>query len=84
MAILMEVVELPLRIFFCQLSNQFAGSWCIFGDFNDILDASEKRGHSRRLRWLIHGFRQAVIDSGLSDLPIEGYPFTWFKSLGTP
>ena len=29
-------------------------------------------------------FRQTVIDSGLSDVPIEGYPFTWFKSLGTP
>jgi hypothetical protein len=26
--------------FLCQLSHQFAGPWCIFGDFNDILDAS--------------------------------------------
>jgi len=68
--------------FLRQLSSQFLGPWCIFGDFNDILDASEKRG--RNIIWLINGFRQAVIDSGLSDVPIEGYPYTWFKSLGTP
>ena len=30
--------------FLRQLSNEFASPWCIFGDFNDILDASEKRG----------------------------------------
>jgi len=33
---------------------------------------------------LINGFRQAILDSGLSDVPVEGYPFTLFKSLGTP
>jgi len=32
----------------------------------------------------LNGFRQAVLDSGLSDVSIEGYLFTWFKSLGTP
>lgn len=48
------------------------------------MDDSEKRGRATRPRWLINGFRQAVLDSGLSDVPLEGYPFTWFKSLGTP
>jgi len=66
------------------LSNRFAGPWCIFGDFNDILEASEKRGRTIRPLWLINGFRQAVLDVGLSDVPFDGYPFTWFKSLGTP
>ena len=70
--------------FLRQLSSQFSGPWCIFGDFNDILDASEKRGRNFRPQWLINGFRQAVIDSGLSDVPAEGYPYTWFKSLGIP
>jgi len=70
--------------FLRQLSSQFSGLWCIFGDFNDILDASEKMGRTIRPPWLINGFRQAVIDSGLSDVPFEGYPYTWFKSLGTP
>ena len=41
-------------------------------------------GRTIRPPWLINGFRQAVIDSGLSDVPFEGYPYTWFKSLGTP
>ncbi|MCH97306.1 endonuclease/exonuclease/phosphatase family protein [Trifolium medium] len=30
------------------------------------------------------GFRQAVSDCDLSDIPIEGHPFTWIKSRGTP
>jgi len=41
-------------------------------------------GRNTRPQWLINGFRQAILDSGLSDVPIEGYPYTWFKSLGTP
>ena len=45
---------------------------------------SEKRGRTSRSPWLINGFRQSVLDAGLSDVPIEGYVFTWFKSLGTP
>nr|ABD33242.1 Hemopexin, related [Medicago truncatula] len=44
----------------------------------------EQRSRNTRPRWLINGFRQAVLDSGLLDVQVEGYPFTWFKSLGTP
>lgn len=32
-----------------------------------------------RPNWIIIGFRQAVIDTRLFDM--EGYHFTWFKSL---
>jgi len=55
----------------------------MLGDFNDILDASEKRGGSVRARCLINGFRQAVPNAGLVDVFMEGYPFNWFKSMGT-
>jgi hypothetical protein len=48
------------------------------------MDASEKKGQNLCSNWLINGFRQAVLESGLVDVPMEGYPFTWFKSLGTP
>jgi exonuclease III len=65
------------------LSHQSSLPWCIFGDFNDIMDDTEKRGSTSRSRWLINGFRQAVLDSGLSDVPVHGYPYTWFKFLGT-
>jgi hypothetical protein len=70
--------------FLRHLASQINGPWCIFGDFNDIMDPSEKQGKNCRSNWLINGFRQSVIDSGLSDVPVEGYPYTWFKSLGTP
>ncbi|PNX90114.1 endonuclease/exonuclease/phosphatase family protein, partial [Trifolium pratense] len=70
--------------FLRRLSQSSQLPWCIIGDFNDILDAIEKKGRSERPNWLINGFRQAVLDSGLSDVHMDGYPFTWFKSLGTP
>jgi len=69
--------------FLCQLSNQFAGPWCILGDFN-IMDASDKRGRNLRPNWLINGFHQGVIETSLVDVPVEGYHFTCFISLGTP
>jgi len=57
--------------------------WCIIGDFNDLLTSDDKRGGSERPTWLYNGFRSAVNDCNLHDLPLEGYPFRWFKSLGT-
>lgn len=57
--------------------------WCVIGDYNDILSDEEKKGRSERAPWLIRGFRQAMIDAGLIDLQMNGYEFTWFKSLGT-
>jgi len=58
--------------------------WCIFGDFNDIVHAQEKKGRAIRPNWLIRGFRQAIQEVGLIDIHMEGYSYTWFKSLGTP
>jgi len=54
------------------------------GEFNDILHADEKKGRASRPNWLIRGFRPAVQDDELVDFHMEGYTFTWFKSLGTP
>lgn len=58
--------------------------WCTVGDFNDLLSSEDKRGGPDRAPWLIRGFRDAVRDCGLVDIPLEGYQFTWFKSLCTP
>ncbi|XP_045822393.1 uncharacterized protein LOC123915300 [Trifolium pratense] len=69
--------------FLKQLSQISSLPWCVFGDFNDILSSSEKKGRNDRAPWLINGFRSAVLESGLADVHMEGYPFTWFKSLGT-
>ena len=69
--------------FLRQLSNRCTLPWCIIGDFNDILYANEKRGRTDRPTWLINGFRKAIQDAGLIDINLDGYPFTWFKSLGS-
>jgi hypothetical protein len=50
--------------------------WCVMGDFNDMLSSEDKRGGVAQPQWLIRGFREAVQDSGLIDLPMDGYPFT--------
>ncbi|XP_050222238.1 uncharacterized protein LOC126672334 [Mercurialis annua] len=54
-------------------------SWCIFGDFNDILALEEKRGGASYPTWLLSGFRNAVMKSGLIDLGASGHKFTWFR-----
>jgi hypothetical protein len=69
--------------FLRQLSQTSQLPWCIIGDFNDILSSDEKKGRTNRPDWLINGFRDAVVDAGLLDIEMSGYPFTWFKSLGT-
>ena len=33
---------------------------------------------------LFKGFKEVVIDCGLMDIPLEGYPFTWERGKGTP
>jgi hypothetical protein len=43
----------------------------------------KKKGRTDRANWLINEFRGAVSDAGLFDINMEGYRFTWFKSLGT-
>lgn len=34
--------------------------------------------------WVIRGFQEVVQECALVDLPMEGYQFTWFKSIGRP
>ncbi|XP_019151965.1 PREDICTED: uncharacterized protein LOC109148684 [Ipomoea nil] len=53
------------------------------GDYNDILEQSEKVGVNQHPNWLIAGFKEAVADSGLQDIPFSGHQFSWEKSRGT-
>ncbi|MCI07323.1 endonuclease/exonuclease/phosphatase family protein [Trifolium medium] len=57
--------------------------WCVIGDFNDLLSQKDKRGVHPHPNWLCTGFRNAVNDCNLTDIYLEGYPFTWIKSGGT-
>ena len=58
--------------------------WCCIGDYNDLLTQAEKRGRRSHPEWLIKGFREATESSGLIDIGMEGFQFTWEKSRGTP
>ncbi|XP_073057173.1 uncharacterized protein [Primulina eburnea] len=56
--------------------------WCIIGDFNDILDSSEKHGEVERPIWMIQGFRETVMQCLLQDIQMKVHPFTWEKGRG--
>lgn len=58
-------------------------SWVCMGDFNDLLTSEDKKGRVSHPQWLFRGFREAVNDSQLSDIPLSGYNFTWFRGRGT-
>jgi hypothetical protein len=55
----------------------------VIGDFNDLLSQEDKKGFLPHPNWLCTGFRNAVNDCDLTDIHLEGYPFTWTKSGGT-
>lgn len=57
--------------------------WVCIGDFNDLLAAHEKRGQHEHPNWKLQGFKQAVSDSGLLDISMEGYQFTWERARGS-
>ncbi|GAU39014.1 hypothetical protein TSUD_378900 [Trifolium subterraneum] len=57
--------------------------WCVIGDFNDLLSQEDKKGLLPHPNWLCSGFRNAVNDCDLTDIHLEGYPYTWIKSRGT-
>ena len=65
------------------LSDVSSLPWVCIGDFNDLLAANEKRGKHKHPNWKLQGFKQAVSDSGLLDIGMEGYQFTWERSRGT-
>ena len=57
--------------------------WCCISDYNDILTQAKKRGKCSHPDWLINGFRDAIEVSGLINIGMEGFQFTWERSRGT-
>lgn len=49
------------------------------GDFNEIVSSDEKQGGSIRNQRQMQVFRDAIDDSGLTDMGFKGPPFTWYK-----
>ncbi|KAK1684139.1 hypothetical protein QYE76_044987 [Lolium multiflorum] len=48
-----------------------------YGDFNEILYASEQFGGLERQEWKMEGFREAIEECKLEDLGFLGLPYTW-------
>lgn len=57
--------------------------WCILGDFNDILFASDKKGHVPHPQHLFNGFQSTIKDCQLLELDLSVEIYTWEISRGT-
>ncbi|KAL0404067.1 UNVERIFIED_CONTAM: hypothetical protein Sradi_2047500 [Sesamum radiatum] len=60
-----------------KLSSQSKRPCLCYGDFNELLDNTEKEGGVQRPNWQIRDFRQTLDTSGLQDLEFLGECFTW-------
>lgn len=56
----------------------------MFGDFNDMLHASDKMGTNAHPQTLLEGFRDAIYNCLLTEVELEGGSFSWKKSKGKP
>uniref|UniRef100_A0A2N9FA00 Reverse transcriptase domain-containing protein n=1 Tax=Fagus sylvatica TaxID=28930 RepID=A0A2N9FA00_FAGSY len=59
------------------LSHLSSSLWLCMGDFNEILDNSERKGQGYRPEWQIRDFGEVVVQCGLHDLGYVGNSFTW-------
>ncbi|KAK6141980.1 hypothetical protein DH2020_020745 [Rehmannia glutinosa] len=66
-----------------ELSGMPSLPWCVIGDCNDILSPNDKNGSVAHPEWLMRGFRNALMNCELNDLPLEGYGYTWERGRGT-
>ncbi|XP_019170442.1 PREDICTED: uncharacterized protein LOC109166013 [Ipomoea nil] len=69
--------------FIKSLAPQSDLPWIMIWDFNDLLFHYEKRGGNPHPDRLLRGFGEAIEYCGLSQLPMNGYQFTWEKGRGT-
>ena len=53
--------------------------WLVMGDFNELLDRSEKTGRLDRHWYQIESFRRALSDYALADMGFQGNKFTWWN-----
>ena len=63
-----------------QLNNRFSLPWLCAGDFNEIVQRSEKLRGSNRSQNQMQLFRDAIDKCGFIDPGFEGSPYTWQKA----
>jgi hypothetical protein len=59
------------------------GPWLLVGDFNLILQASDKN-NSNLNRAMMHRFRCLIEDVALKEIPLHGRRFTWSNQQTDP
>lgn len=64
------------------IGNQFAGPWCLIGEFNAVLSSTNKLGGNAVASSSRGGFRRLINENGLIDLGFEGHAFTWNNRRG--
>ncbi|GAA0175516.1 hypothetical protein LIER_44000 [Lithospermum erythrorhizon] len=63
-----------------ELQNRALGGsegWCLMGDYNDVLDKSEKQGGNERTEGSMKMFKDFDETNALLYLGFMGSPFTW-------
>lgn len=59
------------------------GPWFLTGDFNELIDNSEKKGGPARAEGTFGSFRTFLSENDLFDLKHSGNPFSWRGKRGT-
>ncbi|CAL1380329.1 unnamed protein product [Linum trigynum] len=62
-----------------EIAHTMEDPWLLMGDFNSILQPSDKSGGAPFDASRAKEFQDCVLDAGLVDLGFAGPPFTWFK-----
>lgn len=60
-----------------ELGNDENIPWLMGGDFNEVIQESEKRGGGPCDFNNLCKFRECLDLNNLRDMPADGYPFTW-------
>lgn len=66
-----------------RLANISFVPWCIWGDFNDLMFASDKKGRVVHPQYLLDGFSSTISECQLSEIPLGGGKFTWERGRST-
>ena len=61
------------------LSSKPKLPWCCIGDFNELLEVSDKRGGVPRSHTQMQSFQDALDSCGFVDLGFSGPDFTWHR-----
>ncbi|KAK1563702.1 hypothetical protein Q3G72_031471 [Acer saccharum] len=59
--------------------KSFLISWCMGGDFNSVLDPSERVGAGCNMS-SVRNFNAFILEAKLLDLPLHGSLFMWINS----